>query len=101
MFDKILAAQKQAEEIKKRLDTISVYGEVENGAIKITATANKLITAVEIEESFLANADKDELEELLLTAINKALANADQVSNTEMQSSAQAMLGGLGGLFGS
>lgn len=101
MFDKILAAQQKAEEIKKRLDTISVYGEVENGAIKITATANKLITAVEIEESFLANADKDELEELLLTAINKALANADQVSNTEMQSSAQAMLGGLGGLFGS
>jgi DNA-binding protein YbaB len=101
MFDKLLAAQQKAEEIKKRLDSVSVFGEVENGAIKITATANKLITSVEIDETFLANADKDELEELLQTAINKALANADQVSNTEMQSSAKDMLGGLGGLFGS
>jgi len=100
MFDKLLAAQQKAEEIKKRLDTISVYGEVENGAIKITSTANKTITGVAIDEEFLKSADKEELEELLLTAINKALASAEQVSSTEMQSSAKDMLGGLGGLFG-
>ena len=33
MFDKLMAAQGKAEEIKKRLDTISVFGEVEGGAI--------------------------------------------------------------------
>lgn len=53
MFDKLFAAQQKAEEIKKRLDTISVFGEVENGAIKITATANKAITGVSIDEEFL------------------------------------------------
>ncbi|MBG6234805.1 DNA-binding protein YbaB [Pedobacter sp. CAN_A7] len=101
MFDKLMAAQQKAEEIKKRLDTVSVYGEVEGGAIKITATANKAITAVEIDEAFFKQADKEELEELLLTAINKALAQADQVSATEMQSATKDMLGGLGGMFGS
>ncbi|MFD2584107.1 YbaB/EbfC family nucleoid-associated protein [Pedobacter vanadiisoli] len=100
MFDKLFAAQQKAEEIKKRLDTISVYGEVENGAIKITATANKAITGVAIDEEFLKRADKEELEELLLTAINKAMASAEQVSAAEMQASAQDMLGGLGGMFG-
>jgi DNA-binding protein YbaB len=100
MFDKLFAAQQKAEEIKKRLDTVSVYGEVENGAIKITATANKAITGVTIDEAFLKNADKEELEELLLTAINKALTSAEQVSAAEMQASAQDMLGGLGGMFG-
>ncbi len=100
MFDKLFAAQQKAEEIKKRLDTISVYGEVENGAIKITATANKAITGVTIDEEFLKGADKEELEELLLTAINKAMASAEQVSAAEMQASAQDMLGGLGGMFG-
>ncbi|MEH3113625.1 YbaB/EbfC family nucleoid-associated protein [Pedobacter terrae] len=100
MFDKLFAAQQKAEEIKKRLDTISVYGEVENGAIKITATANKTITGVAIDEDFLKGADKEELEELLLTAINKAIASAEQVSAAEMQASAQDMLGGLGGMFG-
>lgn len=100
MFDKLFAAQQKAEEIKKRLDTISVFGEVENGAIKITATANKAITGISIDEKFLKNADKEELEELLLTAINKAMASAEQVSAAEMQASAQDMLGGLGGMFG-
>lgn len=100
MFDKLMAAQQKAEEIKKRLDHISVSAEVEGGAIKITSTANKAITAIEIEEEFFKQADKEELEELLLTAINKALAQAEQVNATEMQAATKDMLGGLGGLFG-
>lgn len=100
MFDKLMAAQGRAEEIKKRLDTISVLGEVEGGAIKVTATANKVITAIEIADSFYQQADKEEVEELLLTAVNKALASADQVSASEMQAATKDMLGGLGGLFG-
>ena len=100
MFDKLMAAQGMAAEIKKRLDTISVYGEVEGGAIKVTATANKVITGIEIEETFFKEADHEELEELLLTAVNKALAQADQVSAAEMQAATKNMLGGLGGMFG-
>lgn len=100
MFDKLFAAQQKAEEVKKRLDTISVFGEVENGAIKVTATANKAITGIAIDEEFFKNADKEELEELLQIAVNKALANAEEVSNTEMQASAKDMLGGLSGMFG-
>jgi len=100
MFDKLMAAQQQAEEIKKRLDTVSVFGEVEGGAIRVTATANKAITAINIDEDFFKDADKEALEELLLTAINKALAQADQVSAVEMQAATKNMLGGLGGMFG-
>ena len=100
MFDQLMAAQQKAEEIKKRLDTVSVFAEVEGGAIKITATANKAITAVEINEDFFKDADKEELEELLLTAINKVLQQAESVSANEMQAATQDMLGGLGGMFG-
>jgi len=100
MFDKLMAAQQKADEIKKRLDTISVYGEVEGGKIRITATANKVISAIDIDDELHRNAEKEELEELLLTAINKALAQAEQVSAAEMQSMTKDMLGGLGGMFG-
>jgi DNA-binding protein YbaB len=100
MFDKLMAAQGKAEEIKKRLDTISVFGEVEGGAIKVTTTANKAITAIAITDEFYEQADKEELEELLQAAVNKALAQADQVSAVEMQAATKDMLGGLGGLFG-
>lgn len=100
MFEKLMAAQQKADEIKKRLDTVSVFSEVEGGAIKITATANKAITAIEINDDFFKAADKEELEELLLTAINKVLQQAENVSAAEMQSATQDMLGGLGGMFG-
>lgn len=100
MFDKLMAAQGMAAEIKKRLDTISVFGEVEGGAIKVTSTGNKQITAIEINEEFFKSADREELEELLLTAVNKALSQADQVSASEMQAATKDMLGGLGGMFG-
>lgn len=100
MFDKLMAAQGKAEEIKKRLDGISVFGEVEGGAIKVSATANKAITGISISDEFYEQADKEELEELLQAAVNKALAQADQVSAAEMQAATKEMLGGFGGLFG-
>lgn len=100
MFDKLMAAQQKADEIKKRLDTVSVFAEVENGAIRITATANKTVTAIEINEDFFKQADKEELEELLLTAVNKVMLQAEEVSATEMQAATKDMLGGLGGMFG-
>jgi DNA-binding protein YbaB len=100
MLDQLMAAQQKAEEIKKRLDTVSVYADVEGGAIKVTSTANKTITAIEINEDFFKEADKEELEELLLTAINKVLQQAENVNAAEMQSVTQNMFGDLGGMFG-
>lgn len=100
MFDKLLQAQQKAEEIKKRLDSISVSAEVEGGKIKVVSTANKRITAISLDTDFLRTSDQEELEELLITAVNKALEQADNVSQTEMQAVTRDMMGGFGGLFG-
>lgn len=100
MFDKLLQVQQQAEEIKKRLDTVTVSGEAEAGKIKVTSTGNKNITSITIDENFLKEADKEELEELLVVAVNKALAQAESVHQSEMQAASQNMLGNLGNLFG-
>ncbi len=100
MFDKLFQAQQKAEEIKKRLDSISVSGEVEGGLIRVVATANKEIKEVTIDPVFLSNADKEELEELLVVALNKVIAQAENISQAEMQAASKDMLGGLGGLGG-
>ena len=100
MFDKLMQAQQMAEEIKKRLDTISVSSELEGGKLKMTSTANKKITGLAIDPEFLHTADAEELEELLITLVNKTLEKADQVSQTEMQAATRDMMGGLGGMFG-
>ncbi|MBK0382179.1 YbaB/EbfC family nucleoid-associated protein [Pedobacter sp. SD-b] len=98
MFDKIFEAQQKAEEVKKRLENISLSAEVENGAIKITATASKKITSVEIDDDFISENGKEALEEVLVIAINKVLAQAENVSQSEMAAVTQQMLGGMGGL---
>lgn len=100
MFDKLMEAQQKAGEVKKRLDGITVSGSVEGGQILVTANGNKVIQSISIHENFLQDADKEELEELLVTAINKALEQAENVSQSEMAAMTKDMLGGFGGLFG-
>lgn len=100
MIDKLVEARQKAEEIKKRLDSISVMGEAEGGLIRVTATANKEVTNIAIDQVFLANAQKEELEELLVVAVNNAFKLADNISQTEMQAATKDLLGGMGSLFG-
>lgn len=103
MFDKIFQAQQKAQEIKTRLDSISVSGEAEGGRIRVVASANKEIKEVHISEELFAEGDKEQIEDLLLVALNKAIAQAESISQTEMAAASQDMLsgfGGLGNLFG-
>ena len=100
MFDKLFAAQQKAEEVKKRLDTVSVTGTAEGGKITVTATANKFISAVAIDADFLKTVDKEELEELIAVAVNKALTQAEEISQAEMQAATRDMMGGLGDFLG-
>ncbi len=79
MFDKILEAQQKAGEVKKRLDGITVSGTAEGGKITVTANGNKVIQSINIDEDFLKDADKDELEELLIVAVNKAITQAESI----------------------
>jgi len=97
MFDKIMEAQQKAGEVKQRLDAISVSGTAEGGKITVTANANKVIQSISIDPEFFKDAGKEELEELLLVAINKALEQADNISQSEMAAMTQQMFGGLFG----
>jgi|SRR5690606_33764016 len=100
MFDKLFQAQQKAEEVKKRLDAISVFGEVEGGKIKVVANANKEIKDITVDPILLKEIDNEMLGDLLVTAVNKALSQADNVSKSEMEAVTKDMLGGLGGMFG-
>lgn len=98
MFDKLFQAQQMAEDVKTRLNNITVSGDAESGKIKVIASANKEIKDVLIDETFFADADREELEELLAIAINKALEAAENISQLEMQAVSKDLLGGMGGL---
>ena len=100
MFDKQLEAKQKAEAVKKRLDGLTVTGIAEGGKIKVTSNGNKVIQSFSVDEQFLKSADKEELEELLTIAVNKALEQAENLNQSEMSALSKDMFGGLGGLFG-
>lgn len=90
MMGKLQEMQQKMEESKKRLDAIQVTGESADGKIKVSATGNRRITAVSIDDSLLSG-DKEELEDLLIVALNRALENAENTWNSEMQGVAGGM----------
>ncbi|HYG16088.1 MAG TPA: YbaB/EbfC family nucleoid-associated protein [Bacteroidia bacterium] len=98
MFGKLNEARQKAEEIKQRLETITVTGEAENGAVKVVATGNKRIKDIIIDDRMMA--DKEQLQDVLTVAVNRALEQADKVSESEMSAIASQLLPGLGNLFG-
>ena len=55
---KMQEAQQQMEETKKRLDGVFVDVEIENGAIKASASANLKVTNISISDGLLAKNNK-------------------------------------------
>lgn len=94
MMKKLQEMQQKVEETKARLNTITVTGEAGNGKISVTASGNREIKSVTINEE-LSNMDKEELEDLLIIALNKALENAEQVNESEMRAASAGMIPGM------
>lgn len=90
--------KKKMEEMKARLDSISVDGIAGEGNEKVivTATANKDIKNIDISVELIAGGDKEHIEDLLLTAIGRAMQQAQKVSEAEARQ--MALSGGFSGL---
>jgi len=97
MIGKMQEMKKKAEETKQRLDKITIQGQSSGGEVIVTSTGNRRITNISIAYNASLN-DKEQLEDFLLVAINRALESADKVNETEMQSVAKGMLPGFPGL---
>lgn len=94
MMQKLQEMQKKVEATKVRLNTITVTGEAGNGKVNVVATGNREIKSITINEK-LTNLDKEELEDLLIIAMNKALENAEAVNDSEMKAASAGMIPGM------
>ncbi len=93
MKGKLQAMQQQVEEIKKRLDTITVYGEAEG--VRVTVTGNREVVSTEIPDAVLL--DKETTQDLVLTATNRALDQANRINESEMAASAASIMPNIPG----
>jgi len=100
MFDllgKLQEAQQKMQEGKQQLSTVIIEGEAGEGAVKVSITGNKEVKTISIDDKLMSPAQKEELEDLLITALNRALSKAEQSWEDQMKGMAGDMLGGFGG----
>ena len=100
MMGKLKETQQKIEDTKKRLDTVLIDEQSSDGLLKITVTANTAIKSITIADALLE--DKEQLEDYLILVLNKAIARANQVNQTELDAVAKIdmpMIPGMDNLF--
>lgn len=94
MMGQIKKLQEQMEQTQAQLAEETVTATVGGGAIKVVMTGAKRCKSVTIDPDFLKDSDADMLQDMLLSAVNMALEQADKLTEERMG----PLAGGLGGL---
>lgn len=93
--------EEQQKALREQLQNITIEAEAGDGAIKITANAAREITNIKVDPTLMDPEDPEQLEDLLLVAINRALEKAATKEAAESQKLISNMLPpGMEGLFG-
>jgi len=88
--------QRQMEEQQKALEEKEFSATAGGGAVEVTVTGKREITAVRLQEEVVDPDDIEMLQDLIMAAVNEALRKVDE----EMAAGMNKMTGGMGGLGG-
>ncbi len=92
--------QRQMEEVQQSLATREVEATSGGGAVTVKATCDGNVASIKIDPSAINPEDAQLLEDMIITAVNSALADARQISSDEMGKVPSGMqLPGMGGMF--
>ena len=76
--------QRQMEEVQTSLAAKTVEATSGGGAVKAVARCDGTLASIKIDPQAATPADVQLLEDMVVTAVNNALAQAKEISNSEM-----------------
>ena len=76
--------QQQMEETQAQLAARTVEATSGGGAVKVTAKCDGSVASIKIDPGAINPADAQLLEDMILTSVNQALAQAKEISTAEM-----------------
>lgn len=97
MQQKLAKMQQEMESAQKNVEESSFTASVGGGAVQATVSGKKQLTALTIQPDAVDPADVEMLQDLVISAVNEALRQAEEA----MESAMGALTGGLNipGLF--
>lgn len=82
MMGKLQETQAKIEETKKRLNHVLIDEKSSDDLLKVTLTANRTVKTISISDELME--DKEQLEDYLIMVLNRAIAKAGGVHETEI-----------------
>ena len=76
--------QQQMEQVQSALAARTVEATSGGGAVKVTAKCDGSIASIKIDPAAINPSDAQLLEDMLVTGVNQALAEAKEISTAEM-----------------
>lgn len=93
--------EEQQEELQQKLESIELESSVLDGAIVVKGNAKREILDIIIDDSKIDMAEIEQLQDLLVTAVNDLILMATEAEQVESQKLINDIMPpGLGGLFG-
>jgi len=86
--------QKQIEEVQNELSEMIIDAESGGGLVSVTVNGKQELLSLDLNPEVL-NEEKEMIEDLIISAINKALSKAQSDSQEKMNSVTGGMMSGL------
>lgn len=98
MMGKMKEVQQKMKDAQDELKDIHTEGESGGGLVKATANGKKEIIGLDIDHSLIKQEDKHVMRDLIIAAVNKALASADEKGKEHIKKSTEGLLPNIPGL---
>lgn len=96
MMGKLKETQEKVAATKKKMDIVFIDEKSNDNLLEITITANRELKKISIDDSLLE--DKDQLEDYLILHLNKAIAKATEINETELAAVAKEGMPNIPGM---
>jgi DNA-binding YbaB/EbfC family protein len=93
-FELMQKMQQSLEESKQRLASLRLTGEAGGGLVRIELDGNRKLTSFQLNTE-LSMIDKEDLEDFIAVALEKAINLANEANEKEIASTAAAYLPGM------
>lgn len=101
MFGKMKEVQSRMKDAQETLSTVVEIGESGAGMVKVTVNGLKNVLKIEIDPDLIKSsndADREMLQDLIVAATNKAMANVDTKAREHLRQATEGLLPNIPGL---